>query len=212
MTTSGVTPRRDELGQDVGGVAFERDRARDALPAPASSTRASAVVESSAPLVDVPRRQPALDARRVDLDDERDAAVHRDGERLGAAHAAETGGHDEPAGQACRRNGGAPARRASRRCPAGCPACRCRSSCRPSSGRTSSGRDLRDRGNCSHVAQAGHEQRVGDEHARRPGCVRKTATGLPDCTSSVSSCSSRRSVATIASKAGQLRAARPDPP
>jgi hypothetical protein len=43
-------------------------------------------------------------------------------------------------------------------------------------------------------------------------CVRKTATGLPDCTTSVSSLSSRRSVSTIASKHSQLRAARPVPP
>ena len=43
-------------------------------------------------------------------------------------------------------------------------------------------------------------------------CVRKMPTGLPDCTSSVSSCSSDRSERTIASNAGQLRAARPDPP
>ena len=44
------------------------------------------------------------------------------------------------------------------------------------------------------------------------GCVRKTATGLPDCTTSVSSCSRRRSVSTIASNAGHDRAARPLPP
>ena len=47
------------------------------------------------------------------------------------------------------------------------------------------------------------------------GCrvvVRKTPTGLPDWTSSVSSFSSRWSSATIASKASQERAARPVPP
>src|SRR5213596_1318421 len=37
-------------------------------------------------------------------------------------------------------------------------------------------------------------------------------TGLPDCTSSVSSCSSDWSARTIASNASQLRAALPDPP
>jgi hypothetical protein len=42
--------------------------------------------------------------------------------------------------------------------------------------------------------------------------VRKTATGLPDCTSSVSSSRRSRSEATIASNASQLRAARPVPP
>ena len=43
-------------------------------------------------------------------------------------------------------------------------------------------------------------------------CVRKTPTGLPLCTSSVSSFSSRRSVATIAWNASHERAARPVPP
>ena len=42
--------------------------------------------------------------------------------------------------------------------------------------------------------------------------VRNTPTGLPDCTSSVSSASSVVSVRTIASYASQLRAARPVPP
>ena len=100
------------------------------------------------PLVDVPGRQAALDARRIDFDDERDAAVHRHGQRLGAAHAAEAGGHDQPAGQDAAEMPAGQLPRASRRCPAGSPACRCRSSCRPSSGRTSSGRGLRGRGRC----------------------------------------------------------------
>src|ERR1035437_9223372 len=43
-------------------------------------------------------------------------------------------------------------------------------------------------------------------------CVRKTPTGLPDWTSSVSSFSRTRSSRTMASKASQERAARPVPP
>ncbi len=42
--------------------------------------------------------------------------------------------------------------------------------------------------------------------------VRNTATGLPDCTSRVSSLASARSDATMASKAGHERAALPVPP
>ena len=42
--------------------------------------------------------------------------------------------------------------------------------------------------------------------------VRITPTGLPDCTSSVSSGPIVRSDSTIASKLRQSRAARPDPP
>ena len=45
-----------------------------------------------------------------------------------------------------------------------------------------------------------------------PRCVRNTPTGFPDCTSNVSSWSSRRSDSTMASKAAQLRAALPEPP
>ena len=45
-----------------------------------------------------------------------------------------------------------------------------------------------------------------------PGWVRNTPTGLPDCTSSVSSPSRSFSEATMASNDAQLRAARPDPP
>ena len=43
-------------------------------------------------------------------------------------------------------------------------------------------------------------------------CVRNTPTGLPDCTSSVSSSRSVCSVRTIASYASHDRAARPVPP
>ena len=43
-------------------------------------------------------------------------------------------------------------------------------------------------------------------------CVWKTPTGLPDCTSRVSSSLRRRSVATMASKLSQSRAALPAPP
>ena len=75
----------------------------------------------------------------VDLDREADAVVHRHGQRLGAAHPAETGGQDDAARAATRRSAGGPARRTSRTCPGGCPGSRCRSRSRPSSGRTSSG-------------------------------------------------------------------------
>jgi hypothetical protein len=43
-------------------------------------------------------------------------------------------------------------------------------------------------------------------------CVRNTPTGLPDCTSSVSSSPSCSSAATIASNASHERAALPVPP
>ena len=87
-----------QLGQHVGRVAFERDGSRHARLLPLLDAL-ERVVEVRRPLVDVTRRQAALDAGRIDFDDERDPAVHRHGERLRAAHATEAGGHDEPAAQ-----------------------------------------------------------------------------------------------------------------
>ena len=83
-------------------------------------------------------------------------------------------------------------RPAFRRCPARCPGCRCRSSCRPSSGRTSSGRDARDRGSFPRSPTPARAAQFAISTRGAPGCVWKTPTGLPDCTSSVSSCSSDR--------------------
>ncbi len=61
------------------------------------------------------------------------------------------------------------------------------------------------------IAPVPDEIGIGDQHARRVACVRKIPTGLPDCTSSVSSFSSERSEATMAWKQFQLRAAFPRP-
>ena len=53
------------------------------------------------------------------------------------------------------------------------------------------------------VAHAGTIRALAMMTRGAQGCVRKTATGFPDCTTRVSSCSSRCSVATMASKAVQ---------
>ena len=151
--------RRGLVGQHVGRDAA-RARVRAARPRrcrAAQSTGArfsrchaatvvEGVVERVGGLVHVAGLQPALDPVRVHLDDQRDAAVHRRRERLGAAHAAEAGRDEHAALEAAAEVPAGQRRRASRRCPAGCPACRCRSSCRPSSGRTSSGPCARGRG------------------------------------------------------------------
>ena len=63
------------------------------------------------------------------------------------------------------------------------------------------------------VGPASHEIGIGDAaRAAHRACVRNTATGLPLCTSSVSSSASVRSVRTMASNASHERAARPVPP
>src|SRR6266516_612515 len=68
------------------------------------------------------------------------------------------------------------------------------------------------RRNSSQVAHCGTSSELAMRTRGAHGCVLTTPTGFPDWTSSVSSSSSSRSVATIASNAAQLRAARPEPP
>src|SRR5450756_636749 len=71
------------------------------------------------------------------------------------------------------------------------------------------------RGSSRKVSQLAHLPTRFELAIRTRGahsCVRKTPTGLPDWTSSVSSFSRARSSRTMASKASQERAARPVPP
>jgi hypothetical protein len=68
------------------------------------------------------------------------------------------------------------------------------------------------RRNSSHVAHSGTRFELAISTRGAHSCVRHTPTGLPDCTSSVSSPSSRCSSRTIASNAAHERAARPVPP
>ncbi len=177
--------RRGLVGEHVGGdaaptrcssrstalasTAIETAR-RSSRAASARSTRSRDVGRH---LVEVARVEPPPDARRVDLGDQADALVHRHRQRLRAAHAAEAGGDDETAGEACRRSAGARTRRGSRRCPAGCPACRCRSTSRPSSGRTWSGRALRAAGTRRPSPTWGRAASWRSAPAARPrGCGR----------------------------------------
>ena len=142
---------------------------------------------------------------------ERHALVHRHRQRLRAAHAAQAGGeHDAPPERAAEvltgQLGEAP-----RRCPEGCPAWRCRSATRPYLAVHRQAGPLQLAEGTS-VRPLADQVGVGDEDARGPGCVRRRTTGLPDWTRRVSSSPSRRSSRTMASKAAQLRAARPVPP
>ncbi len=145
---SGRSPRRSAR-RGAPARARPRRRCRPARStrrrpaAAASRAQRQRLVEVGRDAVEVARLDAASHALGVDLDAERHAVVHRHRQRLRAAHAAQAGGeHDAPA-RACPRSAGAPARRTSRRCPAGCPGCRCRSTSRRSSGRTSSGRPAR---------------------------------------------------------------------
>ena len=74
--------------QRVGGVRAQPDAHR--APRRAGRLRArDGVVERVRDLVEIARRDAPLDASRVDLDAQRNAAVHRHRERLRATHAAE---------------------------------------------------------------------------------------------------------------------------
>ena len=94
----GVEAHVEELRHDIGRVAehADRHRATSGLRVVASIHR---VVERGRHLVQVAGLEPALDAVAVDLDAQRDPVVHRDRERLRAAHAAEPGGQRDGAAQ-----------------------------------------------------------------------------------------------------------------
>ena len=132
----------------------------------------------------------------VDLDDRARRPVHRRGERLRAAHAAQAGGEHERAAQRCRRSAGARScGEASRRCPGGCPGCRCRSS-EPAVIWPYIVRPLRfELAEVLPRGPAGTSIELAISTRGASAWVRNTPTGLPDCTSSVSSFSSARSAA-----------------
>ncbi len=166
-----------ELGQYVGRVAFEGDGSRHArlLPLVDAIER---VVEVRRPLVDVSGRQAPLDAGRVDLDHERDAAVHRHGKRLRAAHATEAGGHDKPTGQ-----------RAAEMAPRQLGQCFIRplQNALGADVDPAAGRHLAVHGEPAifEIAEmrprrpGRNEQGIGDEHARRPRVRAEDGDGFP---------------------------------
>src|SRR5438093_13689780 len=80
------------------GVARNQDRERLASR-PSFLGPAKGFVERRCRPVDVPETEPSLDALAIDLDEEANAAVQGDGERLGASHSSEASGEHEPAGQ-----------------------------------------------------------------------------------------------------------------
>jgi hypothetical protein len=127
-----------ELGVDLGRVAQERDRHGFVLAHGALDPleRAIEIVDAD---VDVAGVDALLDTLGIDLDREARDPRHRGREGLRATHAAEARGEGPealfpcPCGPSTR----AARRRRSRTCPGGCLGCRCRSTSRPSSGRTS---------------------------------------------------------------------------
>lgn len=78
----------EHLRQQLGGVAEQADGERLALVTGLDG-ELERVLEAVRLHVQVAVLDPALDGPRVDIDTNGDAVVHGDGERLGAAHAAE---------------------------------------------------------------------------------------------------------------------------
>ena len=159
-------PARHEGRNDVCRVRFEADRSGLAAPAVFARAR-EGVVERIGRLVEILRVETPPDASRIDLDHQRHALVHRHGQRLGAAHAAETGGHRQPATQGATEM--APGQGRQRLIGALQDALR--ADVNPRSGRHLA---VHRQPAVFEVPEmlpggpGGHEQRVGDEHSRRP--------------------------------------------
>ena len=127
------------------------------------------------------------------------------GERLRAAHAAEPGGEDRPPARGrASRSASPPRRRTSGTCPGGCPACRCRSTSPAVIWPNIVSPSASSRRNSSHVAHFGTSSEFAISTRGAFSCVVKMPTGLPDCTSSVSSAPSSSSAPTIARSASWI--------
>ena len=101
MITSGVKPRATSAGST--SAALPSTPIERATPSQrVAPGRFDRLVDVGRALVEVLGREPLLDPGRIDLDDQRDAAVHGHREGLGAAHPAQTGGGDDLSAQASR--------------------------------------------------------------------------------------------------------------
>ena len=98
VTMSTGTPRWQHLRDQGGRVADDADGQRLAV-ALGGQRQLDAVVQRVGDHVQVARLDPAAQPVRVDVDDQADAVVHGDRERLRAAHAAAAGGQRQRAGQ-----------------------------------------------------------------------------------------------------------------
>ncbi len=84
----------DQLRIDIGGVANQPDGQCRAMGTRLLDQR-HGFLEVVDDAIHIAVLQPALRSRWIDLHDEADAAVHRDRQWLGAAHAAQAGRQDE---------------------------------------------------------------------------------------------------------------------
>ena len=88
----------EQLLHHLGGVAHKAHRQRTSLVAGSYATR-DGIVQRVGDLVEVAVLVTALYTPRVHVDAQRHAVVHRDGERLRAAHATQSGSERDRAGE-----------------------------------------------------------------------------------------------------------------
>ena len=88
----------EQLLHHLGGVAHQAHRQRTSLVAGSHATR-DGIAQRVGDLVEVAVLMTALDTPRVHVDAQRHAVVHGDGERLRAAHATQSGGERDRAGE-----------------------------------------------------------------------------------------------------------------
>ncbi len=169
-------PASDQRRQHIRGVAAESDRASDAVAGPCRDAF-QRLVEAVGGLIEIPSRQTPHNAGRIDLDHQRRGTVHGGGQGLGAAHPAQAGRDDqlarEGAAEMTTGNGGQRLVRAL-------------DDALTSDIDPASRRHLAEHGQAAvlEVSEVlpcrpcGHEQRVGDEHARRPGMRLEDANGF----------------------------------
>ena len=92
-----MMPRATSAGRTSAALAHRPiDRATPSHPAARARER---VVQAVGGFVEIARRQTSRDSLWIDLDHDRRGAVHRRCERLRAAHPAKSGGDNETAGQ-----------------------------------------------------------------------------------------------------------------
>ena len=211
MTTSTWTPRRASSGSTSAALPSSPIESGRLLARGGVEAR-ERVVEVGRALVQVAGLDAALDPLQVGLDAQRGAAAHRDRQRLRAAHAAEPGGHDQAAAQVA-AEALAPGRREGLIRPLQDPL---RADVDPrarrSSGRTSSARPRRVRGSAPSSPTRRRGSSWRSVRAAPARASANTATGLPDCTSSVWLSASACQLALDRLQAARLRAALPMPP
>ena len=172
----GGEPVFEQPRKHFGGVADDAHRQGAPLVARTDAT-AHGIVEVDGDLVEVARLDAPLGAGGVDLDAEGDTIVHRDRQRLGAAHATEPGGErDGPGERAAEAPAGDLGEALVRALEDAL-----RADVDPRAGRhlpVHRETEVLEATELGPRRPVGHEVRVGDEHPRRPLVGPEHADGL----------------------------------